>query len=127
MEGRALGWTAKIHNNITFMQYVWNIDTPWAKKGEVYFTVLSVSYRGEAKVLEINRLLSLGWIKPVEEKPCGYDGANFEKRGGGNGYEQPVEEKKLTEEEILEAITWGHGENLDIRALAKLLAEHLNN
>jgi len=68
--------------------YLWAIDTPWAKKGEEYkpappdFTI--TRYRTdedpEMFLLQTSTLLSLGWIKPVEDK-------------------------KLTEEEILGAIT----------------------
>jgi hypothetical protein len=95
--------------------YIWAIDTPWAKKGEEYNDeekvtyckptsdrrgLVSLSYRGVTQ----EKLLDIGWIKPVEDK-------------------------KLTEEEILAKITL-HVDTLgncyiDGRKLAKFLAEHL--
>ena len=55
--------------------YLWAIDTPWAKKGTEYRPSVSDKY-----IASKETLIDLGWIKPVEDK-------------------------KLTEEEILEAIT----------------------
>jgi ribosome biogenesis protein Tsr3 len=101
--------------------HLWAIDTPWAKKGTEYkhcnhaWAGLYVNEcrHGEPKQCSVQDLINIGWIKPVEDK-------------------------KLTEEEILEKIanyTEVHykdgtkeivGETrISAVKLAKLLAEHL--
>lgn len=99
------------------MQYIWAIDTPWAKKGEP--AVLAEFDETKIKVnaasfASIETLHSLGWIKPVEDNVTEIDNI-----------------KKLTEEEILEAITnyfvvgSAGTRSLSLEKLAKFLAEHL--
>lgn len=92
--------------------YIWAIDTPWAKKGDKYTGSFIQLERFGTKPIyffnqrEEDKMIHLGWIKPVEDK-------------------------KLTEEEILEAICFNVGQmngvHLDIRKLSKFLAEHLKN
>lgn len=98
--------------------YIWAIDTPWAKKGTEYklcnhvWAGLYVNEcsHGEPKQCSVQDLINIGWIKPIEN-----DGV-----------------KKLTEEEILEAITTTSRSStgivvssFSIYKLSKLLAEHL--
>jgi len=100
--------------------HIWAIDTPWAKKwmeyrgNKIIISYLTSPTTCKTYDLDENYFLALGWIKPVEEK-------------------------KLTEEEILHAITYEHLETgkfgsgvgsyvelrIDKRKLAKFLAEHL--
>lgn len=96
--------------------HIWAIDTPWAKKGTAYrgYTVIMHNLisriYGQTFTLNEKKLLDLGWIKPVEDK-------------------------KLTEEEILEAITHTTivpnntaplvTRTISSLKIAKFLAEHL--
>jgi len=98
------------------MKYQWTLDTPWAKKGD---TVEIADYWLHYHHLAEQKLLDLGWIKPVEEKRDG----NFV-----CGYSPEVNKtEKLTAEEILEQISYpfGHG-GISPNRLALFLAEHLN-
>lgn len=109
------------------MKYIWSIDTPRNKKG-----VLSVPADfdenkikvNDCSFVSVNTLISLGWIKPVEENK--ELSQILTRLSEVAGFSKPIEEKKLTEEEILEAITYvvGHHE-VSARRLAKFLAEHL--
>ena len=90
------------------MQYVWATNTPWANVGDIIephgiITCEDKIFVGTA-LEPIEKILELGWIKILEH-----------------------EEPKLTEEEILEAITSSQHKlkYLDIEKLAKFLAEHL--
>jgi hypothetical protein len=92
------------------MKHRWTLDTPWAKKGMEYTQVeYKVLYKPEpmftfSGLTTIDELLSLGWIKPVEEKG------------------------KLTAAEILGKITFQDAHDsavLEPRLLAAFLAEHL--
>lgn len=93
--------------------YIWAIDTPWAKKGTEY-KEFSYSELGSIyfNTVKIGDLLDIGWIKPVEDKKQeisvdysdGDDETVLMVRIPNSQKSKPVEDKKLTEEEILEAI-----------------------
>lgn len=117
--------------------FIWAIDTPWAKKGCGYDDKMKLCYLiyleeknispSSSYVLK-SELISLGWIKPVEKnKVVGSE-------RGGNGEVK----KKLTAEEIFEAITsyevisispegvlsTSIDKIIDTKKLAQFLAEH---